>query len=42
MAVVKANGIGKVYPEGTTYLEIARDFQDQYVQARPAKSKAVP
>ena len=30
MAVVKANGIGKVYPEGTTYLEIARDFQDQY------------
>ena len=28
MAVVKANGIGKVYPEGTTYLEIARDFQD--------------
>ena len=30
MEVVKANGIGKVYPEGTTYLEIARDFQDQY------------
>ena len=21
---------GRLYPEGTTYLEIARDFQDQY------------
>ena len=30
MAVVKVNGIEKTYPEGTTYLEIARDFQDQY------------
>ena len=26
----KVNGIEKTYPEGTTYLEIARDFQDQY------------
>ena len=30
MAVVKVNGIERSYPEGTTYLEIARDFQDQY------------
>lgn len=30
MAVVKVNGIEKTYLEGTTYLEIARDFQDQY------------
>ena len=30
MAIVKVNGIEKTYPEGTTYLEIARDFQDQY------------
>ena len=30
MAVVKVNGIERTYPEGTTYLEIARDFQNQY------------
>ena len=30
MAVVKANGVERVYPEGTTYLEIAKDFEDQY------------
>ena len=30
MAVVKVNGIERAYPEGTTYLEIARDFQDRY------------
>ena len=30
MAVVKVNGIEKTYPEGTTYLEIAKEFQDQY------------
>lgn len=30
MAVVKVNGIEKTFPEGTTYLEIAKDFQDQY------------
>ncbi len=30
MAVVKVNGIERTYPEGTTYLEIAKDFQDQY------------
>ena len=30
MAVVKVNGIERSYPEGTTYLEIAKDFQDQY------------
>ena len=30
MAVVKANGVERTYPEGTTYLEIAKDFQDQY------------
>ena len=30
MAIVKVNGIEKTYPEGTTYLEIAREFQDQY------------
>ena len=30
MAIVKVNGIEKTYPEGTTYLEIAKEFQDQY------------
>lgn len=30
MAVVKVNGIERSYPEGTTYLEIAKEFQDQY------------
>lgn len=30
MAVVKVDRIERAYPEGTTYLEIARDFQDQY------------
>lgn len=30
MAVVKVNGIERSYSEGTTYLEIAKDFQDQY------------
>ena len=30
MAVVKVNGIERSYQEGTTYLEIAKDFQDQY------------
>ena len=28
MAIVKVNGIEKTYPEGTTYLEIAKEFQD--------------
>ncbi|MFR4784685.1 MAG: hypothetical protein ACLUAR_18945 [Pilosibacter sp.] len=28
--MAKVNGIEKTYPEGTTYLEIAREFQDQY------------
>ena len=30
MAIVKVNGIEKTYPEGTNYLEIAKEFQDQY------------
>ena len=30
MAIGKVNGIEKTYPEGTTYLEIAKEFQDQY------------
>ncbi|MDR3829446.1 MAG: nucleoside kinase [Candidatus Copromonas sp.] len=30
MAVVKVNGIERSYSEGTTYLEIAKEFQDQY------------